>query len=331
MAGTTLYGNARISVNHIDNDDGGDSNQAAMDNVSRLGVKGEYGDDIKGFFHLQVSARVAPDSAISVSGAGVDMLGNPVPISGGGNDNDAFGQRFYLAGLKGSFGSLAYGRVTNAYKMPGYKQAGKLYDTTGLNVGGVIAGGGAIDGQSPMNNGFTPTVVQYTTPGMGGAKLSGTVAIDGTSNNDHGFIVAASYAAGGIDVGAAYADNSNGSQIPGLMAEGDAYRVYANYKTDSLKLGLSYEGVEVAGVEDRVNYGMGIASFTVAPKTDLLAAIGYVSDGGAEGVGGTIGVNYGIVENTEILLSGSYGDLENGTAPMSVSCLFVHNFSISSN
>ena len=331
MAGTTLYGNARISTNYWDNDTGGDTNLSLNDNVSRLGVKGEYGDAIKGFFHLQVSARVAPDSAMNVAVPGVDEMGNQVSITGTtSNDNDAFGQRFYFAGLKGSFGALKYGRVTNAYKMPGFQQAGKLYDSTTLGVGGPISLGGAIYGQSPMNNGFH-NVIEYFTPSMGGAKLSGSVAVDNSDANNHGYILTASYDVGGINLGAAYADNGDGSQIPGLMAEGNAYRVYGNYKTDSMKFGLSYEGVEVAGVEDRVNYVMGIASMTVAAKTDLIASVGVVDAGPSEGVGGTVAVNYGITEKTEVMLSGSYGDLEAGPAPMAVSLLFVHNFSISSN
>lgn len=331
MAGTTLYGNARISTNYWDNDTGGDENFSVNDNVSRLGVKGEYGDDIKGFFHLQVSARVTPDSGMSVTGSGVDGMGNEISITGStSGDNDAFGQRFYFAGLKGSFGALKYGRVTNAYKMPGFMQAGKLYDSTTLGVGGPIGLGGAIYGQSPMNNGFH-TVVEYTTPTLGGAKLSGTVAVDGSDANDHGYILTASYGTGGFDVGAAYADNGDGNQIPGLATEGDAFRVYGNYKTDSMKLGLSWEGVDRPGTDDKVNYVMGIGSLTVAPKTDLIASIGFVDGGAAEGTGGTLAVNYGITENTEVMLSGSYGDLEAGPAPMAVSILFVHNFSISSN
>jgi hypothetical protein len=333
MAGTTLYGNARISLNYSDNDDGADSNFSAQDNVSRLGVKGEYGDAIKGFFHLQVSARVAPDSNVTVGVPAIDELGNPATISASGKDNDAFGQRFYFAGLKGSFGALSYGRVTNAYKMPGYKMNGKLYDTTTNNVNGTIGTGGASYGLSPMNNGFTPTVVQYVTPSLGGAKLNGTVAIDGSSNNDHGYVVGASYGAGGIDVGVVFADNGNGNQLPNLAAEGDAYRVYGSYKTDKMMLGLSYEGVDIIGdlTDDKVNYIFAIGSMKMSPKAELLASIGVVDAGMAEGVGGTIGVNYGIVENTEILLSGSYADLERDAAPVAVSLLFVHNFSISSN
>ena len=223
--------------------------------------------------------------------------------------------------------------MTNAYKMPIYKMAGKIYDSTTLGVGGPIGMGGGVYGQSPMSNGFTPSALQYTTPAMGGAKLSGTVAFDGTAANDHGYIVAASYGAGGINVGAAYADNGSGSTIPNLMAEGSAYQVYANYKTDSMKVGLSYEGVDIIGdgTDDAVNYVMGIASMMVAPKTDLIASVGFVDAGPAEGVGGTVAVNYGITEKTEVMLSGSYGDLEAGPAPVAVSLLFVHNFSLSSN
>ena len=333
MAGTTLYGNARISTNYWDNDTGGDTNLSVNDNVSRLGLKGEYGDDIKGFFHLQVSARVTSDSSLGVTASGVDEMGNNVAVTGStSNDNDAFGQRFYFAGLKGSFGALKYGRVTNAYKMPGYQQAGKLYDTTTLSVFGPIGLGGAIYGQSPMNNGFH-TVLEYTTPSLGGAKLSGTVAVDGSDANDHGYILTAYYGAGAFDVGAAYADNGNGSQIPGLMAEGNAFRLYGNYKTDKMKFGLSWEGVDVPGdgTDDWVNYVMGIGSVTVAPKTDLIASIGFVDDGPAKGTGGTLAVNYGITEKTEVMLSGSYGDLDAGPAPSAISLLFVHNFSISSN
>ena len=136
-----------------------------------------------------------------------------------------------------------------------------------------------------------------------------------------------------MEIGGAFASNNNGSALPNLAHQGDAYRIYANYKTDTMKFGLSYEGVDIMGdmTDDSVNYIMGIASMTVAPKTDLIASIGFVDDGPAEGVGGTVGVNYGIAEKTEVLLSASYGDMERGVAPKAVSLLFVHNFSISSN
>ncbi|MCP4406732.1 MAG: hypothetical protein GY807_03050, partial [Gammaproteobacteria bacterium] len=54
LAGTTLYGTLSYSLNQVDEDkvDGRDG-LSGEDNVSLLGVKGAFGDDIKAFFHLQ--------------------------------------------------------------------------------------------------------------------------------------------------------------------------------------------------------------------------------------------------------------------------------------
>ena len=98
MSDTTLYGQLRYSINSVNEDDarGDDSIDGLRgeDNVSLLGVKGAYGDDIKAFFHLQTGARA--DSQAS------------------GAAGNAFDQRFYFGGLSGGFGKVAYGRMTNA-------------------------------------------------------------------------------------------------------------------------------------------------------------------------------------------------------------------------
>ncbi len=330
MAGATLYGNARISVNYVDDDP--KKGTSAQDNVSRLGIKGEYGDEIKGFFHLQASARVAPDGPLTVATTGVDSEGAEVQTSGTtANDNDAFGRRFFVAGIKSAFGTLSYGLMTNAYKMPGYKLNGKYYDTTTLSVGGGVGFGGASYGLSPANNGFTNTAVQYVTPSLSGVKVSGTVALDGTSKDQHGVIAAASHSHEGINVGVAYASNVDGSMIPNIAPEGDALRAYGSYKMEGMKFGLSYETIDIVGdqTDDKINYIFAIGSKALTAKADLIVMVGTVDAGSAEGMGGTVGVNYGLTEKTEVLVSGSYGDLENDTAPKAVSLLFVHNFSIS--
>lgn len=336
MAGTTLYGNARISLNYTDNDDGSDANYSVMDNVSRLGVKGTYGDAIKAFFHLEASARVGSDSDGGASGyvTGVtpNADGTVTTTTASSSDGDAFGQRFYYAGLSGGFGRLAYGRMTNAYKMPGFKLNGKLYDTTGVSSSGAISGGGASYGLSGANNGFSAAAVQYDTPSMAGLKLSGTVAVDGTNANDHGYIAAVSYSGMGIDAGVVYATNSNGSQIPNLETEGDAIRGYASYTMkDKFSVGVSVENIDIKGdgTDDKLNYVFGIGSVKVAPIVDLIASVGFVDDGPAKGVGGTLGVNLSIAENTEVLAAASYTDLDSGKAPLAVTVCFVHNFSLS--
>ncbi len=312
----TVYGNLRYSVNYVDEDGvGGDLDRwKGTDNVSRFGIKGSYGnEDIKAFVHLQVRAFADADA-----------------------DKDAFEQRFFFGGFETEYGKLTYGRMTNAYKFPGFA-LDPFYDLSRINAAGVFGGGAATYGLSPATNGFTDNSFQYFTPNLNGFKLVGGIAFeDATDDNKLAWLAGGSYNTNGFTVGAVYADNpdyeSGGSSIyPGIAKDGDAIRAYATYKGDGWKAGASYENIDISGYND-VNYFYltGTAMLKKA-KTDLSLSVGLVDDGAAEGLGITGGAFYNVLDNAQVYAMASYADLDSDHTPYVLSVGAIYNFKFTAN
>lgn len=316
--GTTLYGQLRYSVNSVDEDTAtGIDGWSGEDNVSLLGLKGSYGDEIKAFFHLQTGANADGDG-----------------------EGDAFDQRFFFGGLEGVFGKVAYGRMTNAYKFDGFIMD-PFYNYSRVNAGGAFAAGGATYGLSGATNGFTDNSLQYVSPSLAGFKLTGGFYIDDSdadnSNDDHAYLAGVSYTFNDLTTGVMYGANNGSVTLPGIDADGDAVRAYANYKfNDTLKTSLSVENVDINAADD-ANY-IYLTSTMMAPsiKMDFSASLGVVTDGPAEGVGVTAGAWYNVAEHTKLFAlvsyadigtSGSYGDIDK--EPLVFSFGAQHKFSLS--
>ncbi|MEN8129961.1 MAG: porin [Pseudomonadota bacterium] len=313
LAGTTLYGTLSYSLNQIDEDKvGGLDGLSGQDNISLLGVKGSYGDDIKAFFHLQTQARADSEGA----------------------EGRAFTQRFFFGGLSGGFGKVAYGRMTNAYKFSGFKMD-PFYNLSHIGAGGGFAAGGATYGLSPATNGFTDNALQYFTPSFGGFKVVGGFFTDDSNDDEHGYLIGGEYNNAGIKAGVTFATNGDNATLPNVAADGDALRIYGGYTADNWLAGISYEQVDItsgAGVgagatKDEVGYLYLTGTYKAkAWNTDLVASIGNVDDGPAEGIGFTLGPFYHITDKTRVYLTYSYADLDNDTKPSVLSLGALHNF-----
>ncbi|PWW81758.1 MULTISPECIES: porin [Prosthecochloris] len=307
----TVYGNLRYSFNYIDEDGHGMERWKGTDNVSRFGIKGSYGnEDIKAFVHLQVRAFADGDA-----------------------DKDAFEQRFFFGGFEGGFGKVTYGRMTNAYKFPGYA-LDPFYDLSRISSNGWFSGGGASYGLSSATNGFTDNALQYFSPNLNGFKLVGGIAFDDSEdNNQLAYLAGGSYSANGFTFGGVYADNPEKKVVyPNIAADGDAIRAYATYKGKGWKAGASYENIDVKGGPDNVNYFYltGTAMLEEA-KTDLSLSLGLVDDGAAEGLGITGGAFYNILDNAQIYAMASYADLDSDYTPYVLSVGAIYNFKYTVN
>ncbi len=327
LGGTTLYGNLHYSFNSVDEDGAGRDIDGLRgeDNISLFGLKGEYGDAIKAFFHLQTQANADADTQL-----------------GGGR---AFKQRFYMGGLKGSFGKVAVGRMTNAYKYSGFA-LDPFYNLSHINASGGFSAGGATYGLSSATNGFTDNALQYVTPSMAGVKLLGGVYVDDGDEDDHGYALGAHYNIEGLELGVTYAttDENAGHTIPGLIDDTDAIRGHATYKMENIKFGLSYENIDAEGSEE-VNYLYLTSTMSVPSiKTDFSLSLGFVDEtnpviGAAEGWGVTAGAFYDVTENARLFGIYSMADLDDISAvpgdqdatPQVISLGMQFNFSISSN
>jgi hypothetical protein len=311
MAGnTTLYGKMRYSFASVQDDtvDG----LVAADNTSLLGVKGSYGDDMKAFFHLQTGAK-ADD-----------------------NSGTALAQRFFFAGLKSSLGKVQYGRMTNAYKMPGFK-LDRFYNTAGVNATGVSSYGGATYGLSGATNGFTDNALEFTSPKIADLITAhGGLYVDDANTDDHGYSYGAKIATGSIMAGVVGATNGNDvATVPGVAADQSAVRGYGKYQGKGYSLGVSYENVEDTATTD-VNYLYVIGSYNVSDKLEAIASYGNVDSGAAEGDGFTGGLFYSIAPNTQVFALVSAVSLDDSSShaednPTVYGIGFFHNFSMSSN
>ena len=305
----TLYGNLRYSINYADNDNGLLERWKGTDNVSRFGIKASYGNEFgKAFIHLQTGA----------------------PADGG--DSWAFTRRFFFGGFECDYGKLTYGRMTNAYKFPGFA-LDPFYDLSRQNATGYFAGGGATYGLSGATNGFTDNSLQYFTPNLNGFKFVGGVAFDDSDNdNDMAWLGGGSYSRNGFTIGAVYADNPEMTAVyPGIAMDGEAVRVYGTYKGDGWKAGASYENIDLTGY-DNVSYVYLTGTAMLKElKTDVSVSLGLVDDGSAKGFGVTGGVFKNLLDNAKIYAMGSYADLDNGHGPYTISVGAIYNFKFTAN
>ncbi len=314
--GTTLYGQLRYSFNSVDADtDTGIDGLIGKDNVSLLGVKGSYGENVKAFFHLQTGANADADA-----------------------EGDAFNQRFFFGGLEGSFGKVAYGRMTNAYKFEGFK-IDPFYNYSHVNAGGSFAAGGATYGLSGATNGFTDNALQYVTPSFGGFKISGGAYIDDSNDDNHGYSAGVGYTLNGLTVGAIYASNEGTVTVPGISPNGEGLRGYANYKfNDTFKAAISVENIDYTDDADAIYSYLTATIAAPAANMDFSASLGMVADGPAEGVGVNVGGWYNIAKHTKLFALMSYADIDpdatlfpdSARQPMVFSIGAQHKFSISS-
>lgn len=314
--GTTLYGQLRYSFNSVDDDTVmGVDGIRGEDNVSLLGLKGSYGEDVKAFFHLQTGANADGDE-----------------------QGDALDQRFFFGGIEGSFGKLAYGRMTNAYKFEGFK-IDPFYNYSHVNAGGSFAAGGATYGLSGATNGFTDNALQYVTPSFGGFKISGGAYIDDSNGDDHGYSAGVAYTLDGLSVGAVYATNEGTVTVPGISANGEGIRGYASYKfNDTLKAAVSVENIDYTDDADAIYSYLTATMSAPSVNMDFSASLGMVDDGPSEGVGVNVGGWYSITKHTKLFALMSYADIDpdatlfpdSDRQPMVFSIGAQHKFSISS-
>ena len=307
IAGTTLYGSMRYSVNSVDDKNGGTDGLTATDNTSLFGLKGWYGEDTKGFFHLQTGAKADVNAA-------------------------AFGQRFFLAGIKGGFGKLAYGRMTNAYKKPGFKMD-PFYNTAHINAAGTFNAGGATYGLSPGINGFTDNSIEYSTNKIAGLlHLNVGVYIDDTNADEHGTVIGGTFTTKNLWAGVQLAANGTVATLPGIAADSDALVVFAGYKEGGLKAGLSFEQVDetVSSNKESVQYLYLTGTYGISDGTDVSVSFGTVDKGVREGSGFHLGVFHKIAKNTKLFATiGSVSLDATGKGDASnVSIGFFHKFSI---
>lgn len=307
-ASTELYGDFRYSYNHAD---AGDTTRwASANNASRLGVRGEVsGGGVTAFADLQTGVNIDAE--------------------GGG----AFTQRYYLAGVRSSFGTLTLGRHSTAYKMAGLR-LDPFYDTSTLSAGGgvPVTGlfAGASFGLSNLTNGWAERTVAYTSPAFRGITANAAAYLDTDSDHDYG--LGLGYRAHGFDAGVQYHDAGGGRTWPPTADIDHALRGHAEYsRGDVWSLGASYERLE-ARTGDRQDFLYAVGTLTVSPGLLLAGAVGHVGEEGAvqpvSGTGYHAGVLYTLFPQVRVHALYSGLDADAGPSRGNLALGLSYQFSI---
>ena len=278
-----IYGQFRIAGGYIHTEDGSDDqgtlNQANQASV--LGVRGWVGnDEIKALYNAQFGLNF---------------------------DNAAvLGRRFAWVGLKHHrAGQVIIGTTSTPYKLPGVR-LDPFYNTQAGRVNAV-----ASYGLSRFNNGFVNNTVGYTTPSHSGFSANGSIFIDDSTNDDHGANAGVTYAHGGFTGGVQYLHASVGSGLNGGK-DVDMLRAHGKIKHDNWSLGGSYERELDKGRRD-VDYFYLSGTFDPCDNWTLAGSFGYEGDGATEGLGGSVGAFYELLDGLFLYGLVSHVEIDNET------------------
>ena len=303
---TELYGEFRYSYNHAD---AGDSTHwAAANNASRLGVRSE------------ISAGPVAVFADLQAGVAIDAEGGA-----------AFSQRYYLAGVRGAFGTVTVGRHSPMYKAVAAR-FDPFYDTSTLSATGAVPQsgpfGGASFGLSSLTNGWADRTIAYTSPSIHGFSANAAAYLDGDS--DHDAAVGFTYRSRGFEAGAQYHDIGSGENWAPSAGVDDAARVHLSYaRPQAWSLGASFERVDAAGDAQDFLYVAGTAHLD--PRLMLAGSVGRVGSGPWQTLTGTgwhVGAFYTLLPQAAVHALYSRVDVDDSPSRGNLAVGLTYRFSI---
>lgn len=229
----SIYGVGHLSADRIDA--GATSSSYIHSNSSRLGFRGSQA------LNGATAVIFQYESGVDLSGKGVGD-GNGPATSGGQiftRTRDAF------VGLKGSFGSVVFGR------QGGLNQWVYDYNLFGDQVGdlGNIWGGDGLPGR-------LDSTVKYTTPDLSGVTLGLTYAPNQGTSSTSTAIGKADFSKGGFKLGGAYARFGQGTGLQDWKVGA----ITTSYGTATFNVGGGWQReTDIAGVSgaDRNKYTIG--------------------------------------------------------------------------
>jgi predicted porin len=301
-----VYGEFRYAYGYVDVAD--TSHWAGVNNASRVGVRGETsGRGLTAFVDLQAGVSVDAEGA-------------------------AFTQRYYLAGLRGGFGTLSIGRQSTAYKLAGLR-LDPFYDTSTLSAGGAVPVtglfAGASFGLSNLTNGWADRTIAYTSPSFGGFSANAAAFIDTEGDHDHGLGVG--YQGRGLDAGVQYYSTVGGRTWAPAAAIDHAVRGHAGYtRVGSWSLGASWERLDGrdGGSQDFL-HAAGTVNLT--SRAVLAGAVGHVEDGAVQPTAGTAvhaGIFYAVLPQARVHALFSRLDAEGMPDRVTIALGLTYTFSV---
>lgn len=304
---TELYGDFRYSYNRAD---AGDATYwTAVNNASRFGVRARAeGSGLTVFADLQTGVNVDAGSAGGI-----------------------FTQRYYLAGVRGGFGTVTLGRHSTAYKMAGLR-LDPFYDTSTLSAGGGVPStglfAGASFGLSNLTNGWTDRALTYTSPALGGITGYAAAYLDTESEHDYG--LGAEYRSDGLGAGVQYYDAGSDRNWAQTAGVDHALRGHASYTRSGWSLGATYERLQ-ANDGDRQGFFFASGTMEATPELTVAAAVGHVDDGPVHPVAGTgihAGVFYTLLPGARVHALYSRVDPTTGAARSNLALGLTYGFSL---
>ena len=289
-----LFGEARVSVDHRSGDwPSGDGTEIAS-NASRIGVLGEMDtalQDTTLIYRAELRYETTDEVTGNFGGRGVEF-------------------REGFAGLKGPWGTLRLGRLTNEYK-----KTGTTIDPWTDNAPEARSGGR--QGMSELHASYFNNTVDYVTPKFGDGFTANAwyaTRFDDSSKRLHNAGAAANfvggqaggvglkYASGPLFVGLDWMDMDAETITGGGVSNGDAWQIAARYLvTDELSFAAMYEDAEDLGLGKNI-YVNGIYRID---KTRLIVAYGRnrdrVANAGKEWSNWSVGAKYALTQRSELI------------------------------
>ena len=296
FAGTDVYGQVRMSVDHVDSSAANRDQWLVTDRVSRIGVKGS--EDLGGGM-----------SAVYGFEWGVDV------------DDGTFGARNQFVGLKGAFGTVLAGRHDAPYKLAG---SADLFADTAADATIESATASATNPSIIGRNGFDTRATQtvaYITPDVNGFHAAVAVipgeesgATDSANGLANAWSATAVYKNGPLNASVShqvYDKDFGGGGAEDM--KGTKFNI--GYTMGDIKLGYTHESSDpnhtAGGSKDKGQ--LGSVAYTMGPIT-LAAQYGKFNDknGTADVTTTTVGVVYGLSKRTSTYVG--YADIDNETA-----------------
>lgn len=285
-ASMLLFGNFRGSVNSVDDDEAGSTQDGASfrNNGSVLGFKGDVRvAGIKAFYkHLLRSHNDATFSSGSLQSL------------------------YYYAGLEGRFGNFKTGIISTPYKLPAL-EIDPFYDTAAAartaesNNGGFDGSG---FGLSLLSMGFTKNALAYQSPGMGGFKFDAAIYVDDDNNDRHDYNLGVVYKRKQFKIGLQHLIMDKAKVVAFSSGRGNASRLWTYYKAKKWSLGASYEDVNINVGKDQEHYFIS-GTYYLNDRLQLAASAGHSdnpdpANNFRDGDGYTIGSYYEILPNFKV-------------------------------
>lgn len=229
--------------------------------------------------------------------------------------------REFFGGVSGQYGTLVAGRKATDYRIAG-ERLDPFYNTSAASFNGRFASEGASYGLSGLTNGYASNTVAYRSPVFYGFSANLGGFINNNPNNvgvgdEPDLAVGIGYANSdwlGLDAGVQVLD-INGGVVLGSPVESTAYRAHASLGRELWTVGVSYELIDVAFLEDARQHAFLSGSYQLFEALRLAATAGSVNAGDADtatpdGTGGSIGMFWDMTKNLNVYWALRYVSLD---------------------